>query len=141
MNYAEPSSTESLGRYNRKNQQGNGPSDNNSVVILTNDLKIERVNSETVTARFERLRNEWLDAISDVSSLDDIVDDDSYQEIISMGLSVVEHILKDLMKSPKPWFYALYVITGETPIPESAAGNMRQMTDAWIEWGKKAGHV
>lgn len=141
MSYGEALPTESWGWYDENRQPGSGHSGINTVVNLSDNLKIGRENSETVKSRFERLRDTWLLAISDVSSLDDIVDDASYQEIISMRDSVVEHILEDLMKSPKPWFYALYEITGKTQIPESSAGNMRKMTDAWIEWGKKAGYV
>lgn len=141
MSCVEALPTESWGRYDGKNQHRNGCGGINVVVILWGDLKIEPDHSETVTSRFERLRNAWLRAVSDVSSLDDIVDDASYQEIISMGHSVVKHILEDLIKSPKPWFYALYEITGKSQIPESSAGNMREMADAWIEWGKTAGYV
>ena len=32
-------------------------------------------------------------------------------------------------------------ITGENPVPPEAAGKVRQMADAWVEWGKLQGLI
>lgn len=36
---------------------------------------------------------------------------------------------------------ALTAITDHNPITPEIAGNMVQMTQAWLQWGRKAGYV
>jgi hypothetical protein len=51
----------------------------------------------------------------------------AYREIIGLGREVVPLLLRDLEKSRAHWFGALHEITGASPIPETAAGNVRQL--------------
>jgi hypothetical protein len=144
-----PYPTESSGQYGRYNGQSNdyrpGVSFHalqaNTGVFFIDNRQIVPVIAETVEARFIRLKSEWLQEVSDMSSLDDIVGASQYEEIISIGPPVVEFILKDLIEAPKPWFYALYIITRASPISEEIAGDMRQMSEAWIDWGRTAGYI
>jgi hypothetical protein len=62
-----------------------------------------------------------------------------YQKIIGMGMAAVPLILEELQREPDQWFWALEVITDENPVPPEAAGRVRLMADAWIEWGKRHG--
>ena len=32
-------------------------------------------------------------------------------------------------------------ITEENPVPPEAAGRVREMAEAWIEWGKRQGYL
>lgn len=70
-----------------------------------------------------------------------IVENESHQEIISMGIDVVPLILRDLAHSPKHWFYALHQITGADPVPVRSAGHLMQMTAAWLAWGRREGLI
>ena len=36
------------------------------------------------------------------------------------------------------WFWALEAITEENPVPP-AAGKVREMARAWVDWGKRQG--
>lgn len=54
-----------------------------------------------------------------------------------MGMPVVPLILEDLRHQPYHWFWALNAITGEQPVPQSAHGRVREMADAWINWGEQ----
>ena len=66
----------------------------------------------------------------------------SYQKIIGMGEAAVPFILKDLRDNgPADWFWALNMITDENPITEDMAGNMKAMTEAWLQWGIKVGYL
>ena len=56
-----------------------------------------------------------------------------------MGYPVVPLILQELQHEPDQWFWALEAITQENPAPPEAAGNVRVMAQAWIEWGKQRG--
>jgi hypothetical protein len=42
----------------------------------------------------------------------------------------------ELAKEPDHWFWALEAITGENPIPVGSEGKIREMAQAWIEWGR-----
>jgi len=97
--------------------------------------------SETIQQKFSRLKDAWVSATALCSSFEDIVNDPSYQEIIKIGSPALPLILKDLKSDPKHWFFALWKITGENPIPESASGNLRKMTSAWLKWGRKSGLI
>ena len=57
-----------------------------------------------------------------------------------MGSAVVPLVLSDLKKSRDDWFWALSAITGENPIIEADAGNVRKMTEAWLRWGRAKGY-
>src|SRR4051812_22799148 len=102
--------------------------------------------SETLEARFARLTKEWVEEAAYKSFIEDVIETEAYQQIISLGRSVVKRnivslILSDLQKSPKPWFYALHVITAVDPIPARAAGNTKKMVAAWVQWGQTHGYI
>jgi len=63
----------------------------------------------------------------------------SYQRIISLGHRIVPLIISELRDRPDHWFWALQSITGVNPIPDAAAGNLRLMTRAWLEWARGEG--
>ena len=95
---------------------------------------------DSVSARFVRLRDEWLREVSFSNSMDEIVSSEPYREIATIGPAVVPFILEDLEKEPKPWFYVLRQITGADPVRRSAVGDMSAMAAAWLDWGKKNGY-
>jgi len=64
-----------------------------------------------------------------------------YQEIIGMGKPAVPLILEELQNEPDQWFWALEAITSENPVPPEAAGQVRLMAEAWINWGKQHGLI
>ncbi len=66
---------------------------------------------------------------------------DPYQRIIGMGWDAVPLILEELRREPDQWFWALEKITDENPVPPEAAGRVRQMAQAWVEWGQKQGLI
>jgi hypothetical protein len=62
-----------------------------------------------------------------------------YQRIIGMGPPVVPLILAALQREPDQWFWALDSITEENPVPPEAAGRVRLMAQAWVDWGRRNG--
>ena len=59
-----------------------------------------------------------------------------------MGEPAVPLILNDLKcNGPNDWFWALTMITDQNPITEAIAGNMKAMTEAWLQWGTKIGYL
>jgi hypothetical protein len=65
----------------------------------------------------------------------------SYQQIIGMGDPAVPLLLEELRREPDHWFWALEAITLENPVPRDAAGKVRLMAQAWVEWGIREGYI
>ncbi|MCI0641477.1 MAG: hypothetical protein L0Y72_17260 [Gemmataceae bacterium] len=92
--------------------------------------------------RFHRLAALWKLETELFSKVSKRVLHPAYQKIIGMGPSAIPLILKDLSENgPDDWFWALTAITDENPITKEIAGNMSAMTEAWLQWGKKAGYL
>ena len=91
--------------------------------------------------RFQRLKAEWKEKSRPMSNTAQMAMLPSYQKIIGMGLEAVPFILEELRREPDQWFWALEAITEENPVPAEAAGKVRQMAEAWIEWGKRHGFI
>lgn len=94
----------------------------------------------TVAELFDQLRDEWL-AGRQPGDVQRMVLHPAYQRIIGLGLPVVPFILGELKKRPDHWFWALNAITGENPVPKEAEGNIEEMTQAWLAWGREKGYV
>jgi hypothetical protein len=91
--------------------------------------------------RFQRLAAEWKSQARYLSNTAQMAMLAPYQRIIGMGLPVVPLILEELQREPDQWFWALEAITDENPVPPEAAGKVRQMAQAWIEWGRRHGYL
>src|SRR4051812_33627206 len=89
--------------------------------------------------RFRRLAAEWKDLSQHMSNPAQMAMLRPYQKIIGMGADAVPFILEELRREPDQWFWALEAITDENPVPADTAGKVRQMAQAWIEWGKGRG--
>jgi len=109
----------------------------NTVVFAGDPSQVPVSARETIGGKFVRLAAEWEAATRTWSSLQAVFEHRAYREIIDMGKDVVPLLLADLQQQPRHWFFALRAITGESPIPEEVAGNLRGMANAWIDWGKK----
>jgi len=91
---------------------------------------------ETIEQRFRRLAAVWERAVGHLSSMTAASNHPAYQEIISLGQEVVPLLLRDLEENETHWFLALRQITGANPIPQSAAGDIPKMVQAWLRWAK-----
>jgi hypothetical protein len=93
-------------------------------------------------ARFQSLADQWRAETRVLSNVTHRCQHLAYQQIIGMGETAVPLILHDLQANgPDDWFWALTAITGENPIRPEMAGDMRRMTEAWLEWGIRAGYL
>jgi hypothetical protein len=96
---------------------------------------------ESRSARFRRLADEWRAATGFMSSVTEIAVQPAYQQIIGMGEAAVPFILEELRREPAQWFWALRAITGADPVPETSRGRVREMADAWLDWGRAHGYI
>ncbi|MCH7922920.1 MAG: hypothetical protein IH975_07815 [Nitrospinae bacterium] len=96
---------------------------------------------EVVFRRFQQLVDRWSKETINMSSIAARVAHPAYLEIIGMGDKAVPLLLSELEKRPNHWFLALTAITTENPIPEEARGRFKEMTEAWLEWGRKNNYI
>jgi hypothetical protein len=96
---------------------------------------------EDTRARFQRLAQEWKEKSRYLSNTAQMAMLRPYQSIIGMGELAVPLLLEELQRAPDQWFWALEAITEEDPVPQEAAGKVREMAQAWIEWGKQKGYL
>ena len=85
---------------------------------------------------FKRLADQWHAECLLYSSITEICTNMAYQQIIGMGAEALPFIFRELQKEPDHWFWALHAITGENPVSKNAAGDLKAMTSAWLEWAR-----
>lgn len=90
---------------------------------------------------FARLADEWHAETGHLSSPRQIATHPAYQRIIGLGDRVIPLILSDLRRRGGEWYWALRYITGQWPVPDDAAGDVRRMKEAWLRWGETLGHI
>lgn len=86
--------------------------------------------------RFRRLADQWKEQSRYLSNTAQMAVLPAYQRIIGMGWPAVPLILEELRREPSQWFWALEAITEENLVPPAAAGKVREMARAWVEWGQ-----
>ncbi|MDA2915926.1 hypothetical protein MYX64_03660 [Nitrospinae bacterium AH_259_B05_G02_I21] len=101
----------------------------------------QAIYQEVASRRFQQLVDQWLEDTINMSSIAARVAHPAYLEIIGMGEKAVPLLLSELEKRPSHWFPALTAITRENPIPEEARGRFKEMTEAWLEWGRENNYI
>lgn len=103
---------------------------------------LEKTANSISEDRFAKLAAVWKSETELVSKVTKKILHPAYQKIIGMGEPAIPLILNDLRENgPDDWFWALTAITDQNPISEEIAGDMPAMTEAWLQWGKKAGYL
>ena len=91
-------------------------------------------------SEFERLADEWERERPRGVDIAEMVKHPAYQRIIEMGEPAVGWLLERLAEKPGHWFPALNRITQANPVPEESQGKLKDMTEAWLSWGKLNGY-
>lgn len=94
-----------------------------------------------IRKRFVELANRWHEETDYLSSPLDITDNDNYLKIISMGESVIPHILQDLQERGGNWYRVLRILSGVDPVSPEVRGEVPKMKDAWLRWGREKGYI
>ena len=98
-------------------------------------------NLDDLESRFRFLADQWREETGMFSLEHQMTRHAAYQQIKDMGERAVPLILRELKDRPYHWFGMLNAITDEDPIPPEDAGYFQKMTDAWIGWGQRKGHI
>lgn len=96
-------------------------------------------NPKDIKLEFNELASRWKAERSATSSSTCMAIHWAYQRIIGLGWDALPLILRELEKEPDQWFWALKAISGEDPVPPENRGNMTEMRDAWLKWGRDKG--
>ena len=95
-----------------------------------------------IAQRFHDVSTRWSEAIHYRSNTRALRKHPVYQELISLGESVIPLILEELKREPSvSWFTLLAEITAEDPVPTAAAGRVDEMARAWLDWGRQRGYA
>lgn len=92
-------------------------------------------------SKYQELKSKWEADTLFLSSIDDLVEDESFKKIVAMGDVVVDLILRDLSSSPGMIYLALEEITGDDPVPPRQKGRIKDTADAWLSWAENANIV
>jgi hypothetical protein len=95
--------------------------------------------SPSAYEQFVQFVRQWKDETWRFSSLRKRVSHIAYLKIIGLGMVAVRWILEDLKREPDYWFPALEAITQIDPAPH--AETMKELRDAWLEWGRGHGYI
>ena len=95
----------------------------------------------TVEERFAALADRWHDETGFLSSPSRITSNQSYLKILSMGKRVIAMILEDLRERGGLWYPALRMLSEEDPVLIEARGDVEQMKEAWLQWGRDRGYI
>ena len=96
---------------------------------------------ENPVIRFLTLKAQWEVETAVLSSATEIAMHPAYQQIIGMGHVAIPLILSEMKRKQGHWFWAFKSITGEDPVLLKQRGRIKEMTEAWIRWGKEQGYL
>lgn len=95
----------------------------------------------SIEEKFAMLANRWHEETDFLSAPSRITGNDTYLEIISMGIGVIPLILEDLKERGGNWYRALRILSGEDPVPVEVRGDVEQMKRDWLQWGRERGYI
>ena len=89
---------------------------------------------------FEQLADEWERDRPRGADIEQMTNHSAYLRIIAMGEPAAPWLLQRLAEKPDHWFVALNAITGARPVPPESRGRIKEMTQAWLKWGRQQGY-
>ena len=92
-------------------------------------------------SHFEVLANAWHEATDHLSVPSKRFEHPAYCAILDLKMAAVPYILQDLQARGGDWYLALQKITGVSPIPPEAQGDVELMNYHWFEWAKEQGYA
>ena len=96
---------------------------------------------KSLQEKFNTLTTQFIQDTAGMSSTVEMAKHPAYQEIINIGEPIVPLLLKDLQQNPLYWLAALRQITQENPVKPEQRGKIKQMAEAWLNWGKEKGYL
>jgi hypothetical protein len=96
---------------------------------------------QALQEKFNTLATQWINDVEGMSSTVEMTKHPTYQEIVKMGESIIPLLLENLDQNPLYWLPALRQITNENPVAPEEKGKIKQIAQAWLNWGKEKGYI
>lgn len=96
-----------------------------------------RASERDFVARFYELVKRWRRETLVISSIDQAIAHEAFQEIVEMGGAVVPLIIREIKTRPDLLVAALPMITREDPVSEQSRGDVVAMATDWIDWHQR----
>jgi hypothetical protein len=87
--------------------------------------------------KFQRLVAQWQRDTLLSSSIAQDYTHEAFLEILTLGKPALPMILEELQENGGHWFLALRLLAEENPIPPEHAGQVKQMREDWLAWGRQ----
>jgi hypothetical protein len=91
-------------------------------------------------AYIDAVLNAWQADTAAAAPLEDVMAHPAAAHLAGMGEIVARRILERMEGQPDSshagWFELLREITGKKPVPDEHEGDLAQMAEHWIEWGR-----
>jgi hypothetical protein len=86
---------------------------------------------------FTNLATNWKAETRACSSINQKTEHPAFLRIIALGPDAIPLILAELQRETDHWFPALKRISNADPVPPHFRGNVEEMRNAWLRWGRK----
>ena len=96
---------------------------------------------QALQEKFNTLATQWINDVEGISSTVEMTKHSTYQKIVNMGEPIIPLLLSNLDQNPLYWLPALRQITNENPVSPEQKGKIKQMAQAWLNWGKEKGYI
>lgn len=94
----------------------------------------------TIDEQFRTLTGRWKKETAHYSKISQVAEHPAYRQIVEMGDSVVQLILQDLKQNGGRWSQTLREITKKNPVTPDIRGNVEEIKEAWLKWGRDNGY-
>ena len=105
-----------------------------TAVVPTRDSALPTV------AYIDAVLDAWQADTISMSSMSDMMAHPAHAHLASFGHITAQRVLERMQGDPESthpgWFALLHEITGQAPVPDEHAGDMRKMAEHWVEWGR-----
>ena len=104
---------------------------------------INSISNYLIEKEFNEYSNKWKMETGGYSTTKQIVGNENYKYIMSMGPKVLPLIFKNWMSDPVYGFEALKYITRvpQDPVPNNHYGNVKKMAKDWLDWAKQNNRI
>jgi hypothetical protein len=109
--------------------------------LTTANRRMIRIPTSRDEQMFRALVDQWRTETQCITSDTDIAGNFAYQQIIGMGEHALKLIFRELQEHGGRWFWALRAITRENPVNPEDRGDVRRMTESWLEWARQRDYV
>lgn len=104
-------------------------------------IEPNNITPDEIKEQFTNLASQWIQDVQRMSSTVQMTKHPAFQKIVSLGQPVIPLLLEDLPHNPIYWIPALRQITQENPVKPEQRGKIKQMAEAWLNWGRQKGYL